>query len=69
MITELGKIVIINKRLDALRQEICKFEPGKVPSGIMLEYARLTKRKSKLAEILPIPKQMPMWAPKIQPHP
>ena len=39
-LTELGKIVIINKRLDALRQEICKFETGKVPSGIMSEYAR-----------------------------
>lgn len=61
-LTELGKIVIINKRLDVLKQEICKFETGKVPRGIMSEYARLTKRKSKLAEILPIPKQPPMWA-------
>lgn len=60
--TELGKIVIINKRLDALRQEFCKFEAGKVPYSVMLEYGQLTKRKSKLAEILPIPKQPPKWA-------
>lgn len=61
-LTELGKIVIINKRLETLRQEFLKYEPGKVPASIMSEYSRLTKRKSKLSEILPIPKQPPMWA-------
>jgi hypothetical protein len=64
-VTELGKIVIINKRLETLRQEFYKYAPGKVPESIMSEYNRLSKRKSKLSEILPIPKQMPRWAQKM----
>lgn len=61
-LTELGKIVIINKRLEILRTELYKYQAGQVPHSLMQEFSRLTKRRSKLAEILPIPKQPPRWA-------